>query len=84
MIDIKRVPSILKILDAIDKSPITKEEIRKKSLLCHATEVKCYKKLKDFRVISRISPIQRNSEGNMLFEIDFEKAKEFRKKYYES
>ena len=79
-ISTKRIPSILKIVNALNKSPISKEEINVSTMLSHATDVKCYAKLKEFNIITRISPIVKNSNGHVLFTIDFEKVEEFKKK----
>jgi len=79
-VEIKRTPSILKILSFMDKSPISKEEINKSTMLAHATNVKCYAKLKELNMITRISPIQKNSNGHVLFNVDLTEIEEFKKK----
>ena len=79
-IEVKRKPSLIKILEAITKTPITKEEINKITMLSHATNVKCYAKLKQFKIMTRPSPLQKNNEGYILFNIDFDEIESFKNK----
>ncbi|WP_455756504.1 hypothetical protein [Sulfurimonas sp.] len=79
-IEVKRTPSIQKILNEMTKTPITKEEINKATMLSHATDVKCYRKLKELGIIIRTSPIQKNSDGHVVFNIDLDELEKFKEK----